>query len=92
MKDSDFFVDVDEYIRLNNTIKKEFTVGFNIPVPSQEGVSINVEGVDPETNKIKFTLKRFNNETDSFETKKGRAKLSSLRSLMNNYQLFDPFE
>jgi hypothetical protein len=92
LKDSDFFVDVDEYIRLNDVIKKEFTVGFNIPVPSQEGVNINIEGVDPETNKIKFTLKRFNNETDSFETKKGRAKLSSLRSLMNNYQLFDPFE
>ena len=92
LKDSEFFVDVDEYIRLNDVLKKEFRVGFNIPVPSQEGVNINIQGVDPETNKIKFTLKRFNNETDSFETKKGRAKLSSLRSLMNNYQLFDPFE
>ncbi len=92
LKESEFFVDVDEYIRLNDELKKEFRVGFNVPVPSQEGVNINIQGVDPETNKINFTLKRFNNETDSFETKKGRAKLSSLRSLMNNYQLFDPFE
>lgn len=92
LKESEFFLDVDEYQRLNDILKKEFRVGFNIPVPSQEGVNINIRGVNPETNKIDFTLKRFNGETDSFETKKGRAKLSSLRSLMNNYQLFDPFE
>lgn len=92
LKESEFFLDVDEYQRLNDILKKEFRVGFNIPVPSQEGVNINIRGVNPETNKIDFTLKRFNGETDSFETKKGRAKLSSLRSLMDNYQLFDPFE
>jgi len=91
-EDVEFIKDFDEYLRVLEELKKQFAIGKNIPVPSQEGVSIYIDGVDLQTNKINFTLKRFNGETDSFETKKGRAKLSSLLSLMNNYQLFDPFE
>ena len=90
--DSDFFLDVDEYLKINKELEKEFKLNQNIPVPSQEGTFVNISGVHPETNKVDFTLKRFNGETDKFETKKVRAKLSTLRSLMNNYQLFDPFE
>lgn len=90
--DSDFFLDVDEYLKINKELEKEFKLNQNIPVPSQEGTFVNISGVHPETNKVDFTLKRFNGETDKFETKKARAKLSTLRSLMNNYQLFDPFE
>ena len=92
LKDSDFFLDVDEYLKINKELEKEFKLNQNIPVPSQEGTFVNISGVHPETNKVDFTLKRFNGETDKFETKKVRAKLSTLRSLMNNYQLFDPFE
>ena len=91
-EDVEYIKDFDEYLRVLEELKKQFAIGKNIPVPSQEGVSIYIDGVDLQTNKINFTLKRFNGETDSFETKKGRAKLSSLLSLMNNYQLFDPFE
>ena len=90
--DVEFIKDFDEYLRVLEELKKQFDIGKNIPVPSQEGISIYIDGVDLQTNKINFTIKRFNGETDSFETKKGRAKLSSLLSLMNNYQLFDPFE
>lgn len=92
LKDSDFFLDIDEYLKINKELEKEFKLNQNIPVPSQEGTFVNISGVHPETNKVDFTLKRFNGETDKFETKKARAKLSTLRSLMNNYQLFDPFE
>lgn len=92
LKDSDFFLDIDEYLKINKELEKEFKLNQNIPVPSQEGTFVNISGVHPETNKVDFTLKRFNGETDKFETKKVRAKLSTLRSLMNNYQLFDPFE
>ena len=91
-EDVEFIKDFDEYLRVLEELKKQFTIGKNIPVPTQEGVSIYIDGVDPQTNKINFKLKRFNGETSSFEIKKGRAKLSSLLSLMNNYQLFDPFE
>lgn len=91
-EDVEYIKDFDEYLRVFEELKKQFAIGQNIPVPSQEGISIYIDGVDLQTNKINFTLKRFNGETGSFETKKGRAKLSSLLSLMNNYQLFDPFE
>lgn len=90
--DAEYIKDFDEYLRVLEDLKKEFTIGENTPVPAAENVFVNVEGVDYETNKVKFTLKRFNPDTDRFETRKGKSKLSSLISLMNNYQLFDPFE
>ena len=89
--DAEYIKDFEEYLRVLEELKKVFTIGKNTPVPTEENVFVEVEGVDYETNKVKFTLKRFNPETDSFEIKKGKSKLSSLISLMNNYQLFDPF-
>ena len=89
--DAEYIKDFKEYLRVLEELKKVFTIGKNTPVPTEENVFVEVEGVDYETNKVKFTLKRFNPETDSFEIKKGKSKLSSLISLMNNYQLFDPF-
>ena len=92
LDDSEFFLDFNEYLNVLEEVKKQFTLGKNIQIPTNKDVWINVEGVDPETNKVNFTLKRLNPETDSFETKKGRSKLSSILLMTNNYQLFDPFD
>jgi hypothetical protein len=93
LDDADYFVDFKEYVKLLEKVKEEFgKLGKNNKVPSQEGVFISIEGIDPETNKVNFKLKRFDSEKDAFEIKKGRAKLSSIYNMMNNYSLFDPFE
>ena len=93
LDDADFFLDFDQYLNVMNRVKEMFgRFGKNIPIPTSEDANIRIDGVDPETNKVKFTLSRFNSDIDSFETKKGKSKLSSIISLMNNYQLFDPFE
>jgi hypothetical protein len=93
LDDADYFVAFKEYVKLLEKVKEEFgKLGKNNKVPSQEGVFISIEGIDPETNKVNFKLKRFDSEKDAFEIKKGRAKLSSIYNMMNNYSLFDPFE
>ena len=93
LDDADYFVDFKEYVKLLEKVKEEFgRLGKNNKVPSQEGVFISIEGIDPETNKVNFKLKRFDSEKDAYEIKKGRAKLSSIYNMMNNYSLFDPFE
>ena len=92
LDDADYFVDFKEYMNLLEKVKAEFGINRNRPIPTQEGVSISIDGVDPETNKIKFKLKRFDSEKDAFEIKRGKAKLSTIYSMMDNYSLFDPFE
>lgn len=92
LDDADYFVDFKEYMNLLEKVKAEFGINRNTPIPTQEGVSISIDGVDPETNKIKFKLKRFDPEKDAFEIKRGKAKLSTIYSMMDNYSLFNPFE
>lgn len=92
LDDADYFVDFKEYMNLLEKVKAEFGINRNRPIPTQEGVSISIDGVDPETNKIKFKLKRFDSEKDAFEIKRGKAKLSTIYSMMDNYSLFNPFE
>lgn len=92
IKNSEYFTNFDEYINILKTVKEEFGINKNIPVPTLDDVLINISGVDPETNKVMFTLKKLKKGTNFFETRKGKSKLSSVHSLMNNYMLFDPFE
>ena len=93
LDDSDYFVDFKEYVKLMEEVKDYFgEFGKNNKVPPMENVFISIEGIDPETNKVNFKLKKFDPEKNAFEVKKGRAKLSSVYNIMNNYSLFDPFE
>ena len=90
---ADYFVDFKKTIEIVGQVKKLFgDFGKYRKVPTTDNINIKINSVDPETNKVVFTLNRFNPETDSFETKRGKSKLSSILSMMNNYQLFDPFE
>lgn len=92
IEESEYFTNFDEYIDILKKVEEEFGINKNIPVPTLDDVLINISGVDPETNKVLFTLKKLKKGTNFFETRKGKSKLSSVRSLMNNYMLFDPFE
>ena len=92
LEDSEFFLDFNEYLKVLEEVKNQFTLGKNIQIPTNKDIYISVEGVNPETNKVNFTLKRLNPETDDYETKKGSSKLSSILLMTNNYQLFDPFD
>ena len=93
LDDTDFFLDFDKNLEIIGQVKEKFgDFGKYRKIPTTDNINVKVDRVDPETNKIMFTLNRYNPETDSFETKKGKSKLSSLLSMMSNYQLFDPFE
>lgn len=93
LNDADFFLDFDENLEIIGQVKEKFgDFGKYRKIPTTDNINVKVDRVDPETNKVMFTLNRYNPETDSFETKKGKSKLSSLLSMMSNYQLFDPFE
>ena len=93
LNDADFFLDFDENLEIIGQVKEKFgDFGKYRKMPTTDNINVKVDRVDPETNKVMFTLNRYNPETDSFETKKGKSKLSSLLSMMSNYQLFDPFE
>jgi hypothetical protein len=93
LNDADFFLDFDKNLEIIGQVKEKFgDFGKYRKIPTTDNINVKVDRVDPETNKVMFTLNRYNPETDSFETKKGKSKLSSLLSMMSNYQLFDPFE
>ena len=93
LDEADFFLDFDKNLEIIGQVKEKFgDFGKYRKIPTTDNINVKVDRVDPETNKIMFTLNRYNPETDSFETKKGKSKLSSLLSMMSNYQLFDPFE
>ena len=93
IEDSDDYLDIDEYKRIFNVIDKKFGFNNRVPVKTLDGpngdVTIEMTGINPKDNKIGFELRRNNPQWNS---KKGRAKLSTIEKLISNYQLFDPFE
>jgi hypothetical protein len=84
--DDSLVLDSKQYKRISNYIEKKF--GFNTPhkiKSADEETMILFNGVDPKTNKVKFTLVKDDEE------KKGSAKLETIIKLLTNYTLFDPF-
>ena len=84
--DDSLVLDSKQYKRISNYIEKKF--GFNTPhkiKSADEETMILFNGVDPKTNKVKFTLVKDDEE------KKGSAKLETIIKLLTNYTLFDLF-
>jgi hypothetical protein len=84
--DESLVLDSKQYKRISNYIENKF--GFNTPhkiKSADEETMILFNGVDPKTNKVKFTLVK------DEEEKKGSAKLETIVKLLTNYTLFDPF-
>jgi hypothetical protein len=84
--DESLILDSKQYKRISNYIENKF--GFNTPhkiKSADEETIILFNGVDPKTNKVKFTLVKDDEE------KKGSAKLETIIKLLTNYTLFDPF-
>jgi hypothetical protein len=84
--DESLILDSKQYKRISNYIENKF--GFNTPhkiKSADEDTMILFNGVDPKTNKVKFTLVKDDEE------KKGSAKLETIIKLLTNYTLFDPF-
>jgi len=84
--DESLILDSKQYKRISNYIENKF--GFNTPhkiKSADEETMILFNGVDPKTNKVKFTLVK------DEEEKKGSAKLETIVKLLSNYTLFDPF-
>lgn len=85
--DSDIVQNSQQYRRILNYITKNF--GLNQPKSiktSENDIKISFQGVDPQNNKIIFKLIR-----PDGEEKMGKAQLSTIIKLLNNYTLFDPF-
>jgi len=81
--DDSLVLDSKQYKRISNYIEKKF--GFNTPhkiKSADEETMILFNGVDPKTNKVKFTLVKDDEE------KKGSAKLETIIKLLTNYTLF----
>jgi hypothetical protein len=84
--DESLILDSKQYKRISNYIENKF--GFNTPhkiKSADEETMILFNGVDPKTNKVKFTLVKDDEE------KKGSAKLETIIKLLTNYTLFDLF-
>lgn len=84
--DDSLVLDSKQHKRISNYIENKF--GFNTPhkiKSADEETMILFNGVDPKTNKVKFTLVKDDEE------KKGSAKLETIVKLLTNYTLFDPF-
>lgn len=83
--------DVNEFNEIYTKISNKY--GFNKPIRIQtikdNNVTIKLLNVDPEDNKINFELKRTG---DNYNFRKGKAKLSTIETLITNYSLFDLFD
>lgn len=87
LEDSEDYEDLSEYRRLYSYISNKYGFMEYIPIEtSNDNLKIRLQRINPEDNKIEFEL------LGKGGFKKGRAKLSTIESLMNNYQLFDPLE
>ena len=82
-----------EYFETIEKIKKigGFSKTYQIPSTSTESaIQVNIEGVDPETNKLQIVLKKIQDGTRF--SKKGKVTFDALLSMLNNQQLFDIFD
>ena len=89
LEESEDYADLSEYKRLYTYISNKYGFDEQIPIKTVDDVKITLLRLDPEDNKVQFELIRRGN---NYGFKKGKAKLSTIESLMNNYQLFDPLE
>lgn len=82
-----------EYFETVQKIQKMggFNRAYQIPSTSTESaIQVNIEGVDPETNKLQIVLKKIQDGTRYI--KRGKVTFDSLLSMLNNQQLFDVFD
>lgn len=82
-----------EYFETVEKIKKigGFDKTYQIPATSTESaIQVNIEGIDPETNKLQVVLRKIQNGGSYY--KKGKVTFDSLLSMLNNQQLFDVFD
>ena len=82
-----------EYFETVDKIQKigGFSKTYQIPSTSTESaIQVNIEGVDPETNKLQIVLRKIQDGTRFI--KRGKVTVDSLLSILNNQQLFDIFD
>jgi len=90
LEESEDYEDLSEYKRIYTYISNKYGFNEDIDIKTSNGnITLKLIKLDPTDNKLQFELMR---RGENYGFKKGRAKLSTIESLINNYQLFDPLE